>query len=73
MMVDRRSSCNTKRPFCMTAGFMFGIIIGLLLNTNGSWLQGSLTVLVASSVFHLTYVRNFNFSQLVSKVIKKGS
>jgi hypothetical protein len=73
MMVDRRQSCNTKRPYCMTVGFMFGMIIGSCIShINASWLGAGLAVAVATVVFHFTYVRNFNIKQMVSKVIKKG-
>lgn len=73
MMDDRRRMCNTKRPICMTAGFMFGMIIGsCITHINASWLGTGLAVTVATVVFHFTYVRNFNIKQVVSKVIKKG-
>jgi hypothetical protein len=71
MIVDRREHCN-KRPMCMTASFMFGMVLGAILYTNGSWIHTGLSILVASAVFHLTYVRDFSIRDIVGKVIKKG-
>lgn len=73
MMVDRRLSCNTKNPICMTTGFMFGMIIGSLLHTSGSWLQVGVSVLAATVVFHFSYVRNFSMMGSIKQVFKKGS
>jgi hypothetical protein len=73
MMDERRANCDTKNPICTTIGFMFGMILGSLLQVNGSLLHIVLSILVATLVFHWSYVRNFNIKQVISTVIKKGS
>jgi hypothetical protein len=73
MIDDRRKKCNTRHPICMTAGFMFGMILGALLHTTGSRLNIVLSVLLATVVFHLTYARNFNISHMIGQFFKKGS
>jgi hypothetical protein len=78
-MVDRRRSdrrtvaCQPHNPICMTIGFMFGMIVGSLIHTEHSVLNVVLSVSLATTVFHFTFVRNINFTELLSKVIKKGS
>ena len=73
MMDERRANCDTNNPVCTTFGFMFGMMLGWLLQGNGSLLNIVLSILVATLVFHWSYVRNFNIKQVMSKVIKKGS
>ena len=78
-MVERRRSdrrnviCEPRNPICMTIGFMFGIIVGSLIHTEHSMLSVVTSVLMATTVFHFTFARNINFTELFSKVIKKGS
>jgi alpha/beta superfamily hydrolase len=78
-MVERRKSdrrsivCQAHNPVCMTIGFMFGMIVGSLIHTEHSVLNVVLSVSLATTVFHFTFVRNVNFLDLFSKVIKKGS
>ena len=78
-MVDRRRSdrrnviCEPRNPICMTIGFMFGIIVGSLIHTEHSMLSVVTSVIMATAVFHFTFAKNINFTELFSKVIKKGS
>ena len=78
-MVERRKSdrryvaCQPHNPICMTIGFMFGMIVGSLIHTEHSVLSVLTSVTMATAVFHFTFVRNINFTELFSKVIKKGS
>ena len=78
-MVDRRRSdrrnviCEPRNPICMTIGFMFGIIVGSLIHTEHSMLSVITSVIMATAVFHFTFARSINFTEVFSKVIKKGS
>ena len=78
-MVERRQSdrrgiaCTPQNPICMTIGFMFGMIVGSLIHTEQSLWVAALSVILYTTVFHFTFVRNINFLELFSKVIKKGS
>ena len=78
-MVERRKSdrrsveCKAHNPICRTIGFMFGMIVGSLIHTEHSVLSVVTSVTMATTVFHFTFVRNVNFLDLFSKVIKKGS
>ena len=71
---DRRSvACEAHNPVCMTIGFMFGMIVGALIHTEQSLWVAALSVILSTTVFHFTFVRNINFLELFLKVIKKGS
>lgn len=75
MMVERRKTqhCNLRSPLCMTLGFMLGMVVGTVICTNKSLTTIGLSVVVATVVFHLTFVQQFDFKRLLSKVIRKGS
>lgn len=77
-MKDRRKSdrriiaCQPQNPVCMTIGFMFGVIVGSLIHNENSALSVGISVVIATVVFHYTFVKNLSFSQLVG-FFKKGS
>jgi len=73
--MDRRTNrqCSTYRPACISAAFMFGILLGSVISNKHSIPEILLSTVLATVVFHFTFAKNFNFKRLVNKVIKKGS
>jgi hypothetical protein len=56
----------------MSMGFMFGVIVGSLIHTESSLANVAVSVVIATVVFHYTFVKNINFSKLLG-FFKKGS
>jgi hypothetical protein len=73
MEVKSCSQCTNTQSVCTTAGFMFGMIIGSVLHTTDSWWSIIGSVVLATVVFHVAYIRNVNIFHLFKQVIKKGS
>ena len=73
--MDRRASreCMTYRPTCISAAFMFGILLGSVISVKHSIPEILLSTVLATAVFHFTFAKNFNFKKFINKVIKKGS
>lgn len=70
---DQPSACQYLRnPICMTLGFMFGMIIGLLIHTERSSLELFMSVTFAVLAFHVTFTTSPRKLKVV-RVIKKGS
>ena len=70
---ERRGSCTSHHPIYMTVGFMFGMIVGSLIHAEHSLIGIGVSVILATVVFHYTFVKNFSVTGLLQKVIKKGS
>lgn len=68
-----KRSCGVYSTVCTTLTFMFGIIIGALIHTDNSLLNVVTSIVLATTVFHFTIIKNYNINTLVTKVIKKGS
>lgn len=70
---DQPSACQYLRnPICMTLGFMFGMIVGLLIHTERSLWELFMSVTFAALVFHVTFTTSLR-KHKVARVIKKGS
>jgi hypothetical protein len=62
----------TQNPICMTMGFVFGMMVGVMGYTEQSLLVTSTSILTAAMVFHFTFNTHL-FKYKVSRVVKKGS
>lgn len=72
-MDQKIRKCNSYRPACVSTAFMFGILLGCLISNGHKMPDILISTAVATLVFHYVFVKNFNFKQLINKVIKKGS
>jgi ABC-type uncharacterized transport system permease subunit len=73
MGTEHHQSCYyTRSPICMTAGFVFGMIVGVLIHTERSLITTLTSVLIAALVFHITF-KTHTPSRTVLPFVKKGS
>ena len=72
-MEQKPRKCNTYRPICISAAFMFGILLGNVIGREHTIPEILLSTGIATVVFHYAFAKNFNFKGLINKVVKKGS